>query len=132
MKEALFCISLLLLLSGCPLPIDSEASMIRIKSATLTIAWDPPDVNPHFSGYHASRYRIYYSEHNAGSWHLLDEIPATKNPEFTIGHSAMGDGVYDFAISAVTSGGQESSFHTSLDVSADPMTGWYVWWMRNE
>ena len=132
MKEALFCISLLLLLSGCPLPTDSEATMLHIKSATLTLAWDPPVVNSHFPEYHTSRYRLYYSEHNANNWLMLDEIPATRNPEITISHSTLGDGVYDFAVSSVMSNGLESSFHTSLDWSANPASGWFVWWMRND
>ena len=123
----------LIVLVGCPLPtVDDPQQMIRVKSTILTLAWDPPVANPGLGATSVSKYRIYYSNHGASEWVLLDEIDSTVNPQYTVSHGTLGDGVYDFAVSAVTSSGQESSYHTSMDAAANPMTGWYAWWMKND
>ncbi len=62
----------------------------------------------------------------------MGSINSSDNPYFTVKHSDVGDGVYVFAVSTVGEGGGQSPLHTSLDYTADPISGWYVWWMKNE
>jgi hypothetical protein len=106
--------------------------MIRVKTAFLTIRWDPPTRLVRGSPKFPQRYNIYYSNFGESNWTLLGSIQATDHPSFTVKHSDVGDGVYVFAVSTVGIGGGESIKHTSLDYTANPITGWYVWWMKNE
>jgi len=79
-----------------------------------------------------STYRIYWRQHVSGDWNLLAEIPATPNPALSISHSELGNGKFDFAVSAVNAAGKASSLHTSLDASAIPFGGWYIVWFMSK
>ena len=89
----------------------------------VTFAWDAPSGN-------VQKYRFYYREHGTQQWILLEEFPATSNPEINISHSDLHNGVYDLAVTAVDNMGRESSKHSSLDPSASPDTGWYLRWEK--
>lgn len=132
MKMLVVCLVLLGLAGGCAIPPIYEPISIRVKTASLTIAWDPPDINLPGSPNYVSGYRIYYSDYGTSAWQELGEIPASENPYFTIEHSVVGDGLFVFAVRSLSADGDASEFHTSLDWTADPQTGWYVWWMKNE
>ena len=132
MKYLLVCLTLFFLL-GCPFPFyKSDPIRIAVKSPRLTLAWDPPETNiPHSPSY-VTAYRIYYKEMQTSGWTFLDEIEASENPQYTVNHEDLRDGDYAFAIRSVGGGGAFSPLHTSLDWSADPITGWYVSWLKNE
>jgi len=49
----------------------------------------------------ARTYRIYYRRHGRPDWTLLDEIAAAPLPQYTVGHDSLGDGYFEFAVSAV-------------------------------
>ena len=102
------------------------------KSAKLTLAWDPPLTDFLNRPTEVTSYRIYCREHGTQYWRFLGEIPATAHPEYTVQHSQLGNGLYDFAVRAVTSLGRMSEMHTSLDSSADPVSGWYVLWAQSD
>ena len=106
--------------------------MIRVKTSYLTFEWDPATGVIPASPQYPQSYKIYYSEFGKSNWILLGSINSSDNPYFTVKHSDVGDGVYVFAVSTVGEGGGQSPLHTSLDYTADPISGWYVWWMKNE
>lgn len=126
--------SVCLLLCGCGWPTFKPAEYIQIihKSAQLTLAWHPPLTDITGRPTEVGSYRIYYREHGTFYWYVLDEAPASENPQYTVEHEQIGNGRYDFAVSSVTVGWQVSPVHSSLDSSADPMSGWYVFWVKSE
>jgi hypothetical protein len=102
------------LFSGCAMYDPTSATQI-------TLEWDPPASS-------VKSYRIYYREHDAVLWIFLTEITATDEPQYSIDFAEMGPGTFDFGVSAVDYSDQESDIHTSLDITADPSTGWYLLW----
>ena len=129
----LFVLLLFLLLQifhGCQL-IENEPAQIVIDSEYIQLEWDPPSVNEKDVSPIVS-YRVYYRIHGMTNWRLLDVIPAEQNPTYTIYHSELGNGSYDFAVRAITSDNRVSNLHSSLDYAADPIGGWYIVWIRFE
>ena len=119
-----------LLFHGCQL-IENEPAQIVIDSEYIQLEWDPPSINEKDVSPIVS-YRVYYRIHGMTNWKLLDIIPAEQNPTYTIYHSEFGNGSYDFAVSAMTSDYRFSNLHSSLDLNADPIGGWYIVWLRFE
>ena len=127
--------SVCLFLIGCDwLRTFTLGEYIQIvhKSPRLTLAWDPPLTDSPNRPTEVASYVIYYREHGTIGWQLLDEIPANENPQYTVDHKQLGDGLYDFAIRAIAVGGDSSPLHSSLDSSADPISGWYVFWVKSD
>ena len=112
--------------SGEPVQIISKAEYIVLE-------WDNPSINV-IGGevIHVKSYRLFYREHGSGYWVLLAEIPAEEKPKYTIYHSDLGDGLFDFAVNAVYENQLNSALHTSRDITADPFGGWYLLWIRSE
>jgi hypothetical protein len=108
-----------------------KPSQIIYKQPQLTLAWDPPATDIPGTSAEVAKYQVLYQEHGSNCWILLDEIPSDRHPQYTIVHDRLKDGLYDFAIRAITVNGQFSALHTSLDSSADPISGWYVFWESN-
>jgi len=109
-----------------------ESLQILHKSSILTLAWDPPITDIPNRSTEVVAYQIYYREHDLAYWHFLGEIPASRHPEFTISHERLGNGLYDFAVRAITADGRASPLHTSLDGDADPISGWHVFWVYSQ
>ncbi len=109
-----------------------ESMEILHKSSELTLAWDPPLADIPNRPTEVEKYQVYYREHGTLDWRFLGEAPASPHPEYTVEHRLLGDGQYDFAIRAITQSGQASLLHSSLDSSADPVCGWYVFWVNTE
>ena len=106
-----------------------ESAQILHKSYSLTLAWDPPITDIPNRSTEVEAYQIYYREHGTSYWRLLAEVPASRHPEYTIRHESVGNGLYDFAVRAITVEGKASALHTSLDSNADPISGWHVFWI---
>jgi len=100
---------------------DSKPEKKMTSEAQITLAWDPPSTP-------VQSYNIYYRIHDEALWNLLAEIPAAAEPLYTISIDDLGPGTYDFGISAVDQDDNESALHTSLDITADPKSGWYLSW----
>jgi len=92
------------------------------SAAQITLAWDPP-------GGTVLKYRVYFRIHGTTDWVQLVEIPAAPAPEYTVLHSTLGNGEFDFGVIALYDSSQ-SALHSSLDASASPTTGWYLKWQR--
>lgn len=105
---------------------DSKPRRITVNSPTLTLAWDPPVSARGTNG--VSGYRVYYRPHGSPIWRLIDTIEASDHPAISIRHPRIGYGSYEFAVEAIGYGGAVSGRHTSLDIDADPASGWYVNW----
>ena len=109
-----------------------ESMQILHKSTELTLAWDPPLTDIPNRPTEVAAYQIYYREHCTCDWLLIGEIPASRHPEYTIDYSRIDAGLYDFAVRAITVDDRASPLHTSLDSSADPVSGWYVLWIGSQ
>ena len=97
----------------------------------VTLTWDPP-LTGAIGALAPAAYRVYYRLHGVGSWSFLAEVPAGESPSCMVYHKDIGNGSWDFAVRAVTAAGSASLMHTSLDSTADPLSGWYVVWIRTE
>ena len=106
-----------------------ESVQILHKSYTLTLAWDPPITDIPDRRTEVEAYQVYCRKHGTSYWRLLAEVPASPHPEYTIEHESIGNGLYDFAVRAITVEGRASALHTSLDNNADPISGWHVFWI---
>jgi hypothetical protein len=108
-----------------PLTVVALAS----GSPQITLHWQPPAGAVPGSIW---RYLVYYRRVGmwltAGTtWSLLAEMPASGSPDVVVDRNALGDGVYEFAVTAIGAGG-ESAVHRSSDATAEPATGWVLKW----
>jgi hypothetical protein len=143
----LICLLLLLPMIGCPMYTAvgfkyAEASdgggdgqtegtdpgEIEVTEETVTLAWDAPSPDIDY-------YRVLFRIHGAvpaASWLVLDEnLSAAPSPEYTVNNADIGNGIFDFGVVAkdLEADTEESALHSSLDVTAQPTTGWYLIWM---
>jgi hypothetical protein len=109
----------------------SDSMQLVHKSSQLTLAWDPPISDLPSLPTEVVSYGIYYRAHGTYGWRFLAEVPASLHPEYAIEHDQIGDGLFDFAVRAITIDGRTSPLHTSLDNNADPVSGWYVLWVQS-
>jgi hypothetical protein len=121
---------LLLAFQGCEFT-QFEPSGIIVTAESVRIAWDPPGIN-NDTQVPVAAYKVYYRLHGMVYWTLLDLIPAEQNPGYTVYHKELGNGSYDIAVQSVSSDVHESNLHSSLDLDADPLGGWYIIWLRFE
>jgi hypothetical protein len=100
-------------------PVDTQA--ITSSAAQITLQWTA-------SSDAITGYDVYYRAHGTASWILLGQAAVDPTPQYTILHSILGNGSFDFAIDAVNAYEVKSGLHTSLDATAQPSTGWYLEW----
>lgn len=103
---------------------QTDLNAISSKASQVDLQWDPPA-----SG--ASQvvsYAVSYRVHGTSAWTPLATVLATAQPSYIVLRTAIGNGEFDFAVAAVDSTGATSPLHTSLDVTADPTTGWFLSW----
>ncbi len=134
MKKYTFIIFIFLLLitfQSCQW-MEYEPSQRVIESEYIQLEWDPPPGDEENVLPPVVLYKIYYRVHGMEDWVVLDLIPAEQNPKYIVYHSDLGNGSYDFAVSAVQINDIESQLHSSLDISAAPIGGWYIMWLRFE
>ena len=142
----LICLLLLLPLFGCPMYTavgfkyaeasdggdgeiqGSDPDEVEITTESVTLAWDAPSPEIDY-------YRLVFRIHGANppaSWLVIEEnFSAAPSPEYTLNNADVGNGIFDFGVVAkdLDSETEESSLHSSLDVTAQPDTGWYLVWM---
>ena len=88
----------------------------------ITLAWDAPPSA-------VDTYKVLLRVHDTQDWLLLqDNISAAAPLEYTVLHEPALNGLWDFGVVAVDDMGEESVVHTSMDVTADPSSGWYLIW----
>ena len=103
-------------------PASSDPFKQISKTGTsVTLLWDP-------SPSYVKSYLIYYREHGTDIWYILGEAGAVENPSFEITSSSLYGKKLDFAVIALGVFDNESELHTSLDATASPNTGWYLFW----
>ena len=132
MKTILLAILLIFILSSCNYPYTNEPILYHVNFHRLTLAWDPPANQSQYNPNNVVKYHLYYQRYGKRDWTFLAEVNAGENPEFTVQHDQLGNGLFNFAVSSVNTTNSESYRHSSLDVSADPISGWYVWWLCDE
>jgi len=102
---------------------------IEVTDENVTLAWDSPSEEVDF-------YRLSFRIHGANppdsvAWYIIDDnISADPNPEYQV--NRVGSGPFDFGVVAnyLNSGIEESALHSSLDITAEPDTGWYLIWFE--
>lgn len=101
-------------------PIDEP---IIVQDTQFTLYWDVPTGTATIASYN-----IYYRDHGTGSWNFLNSVTASANPSYTVTSTMLPYGVYEFAVTSVSTDGLESEIHSSLDDNADPAGGWFLDW----
>ncbi len=100
----------------------ADPRQVAISGTEVTLAWDPPPSD-------VAVYRVLFRIHDTTSWYsLTDDLPAGPSPQYTVLHSAVDNGIFDFGVIAVNAEDAESSMHYSLQTTAQPNTGWYLVW----
>jgi hypothetical protein len=142
------CMLLLLPLIGCPMYTavgfkyaessegggdgqteGTDPDEIEVTEDSVTLAWDDPSPEIDF-------YRVLFRIHGANppaSWLVMEEnLSADPSPEYTVNNVDIGNGIFDFGVVAkdLEADTEESALHSSLDVTAQPDTGWYLIWMH--
>ncbi len=117
-------------LSGCLMYMADEfvpaqeaaqhAVAEQSSAPQITLAWDA-------SAGPVQKYRVYFRIHGTTDWVQLAEIGAGPAPSYTVLHTTLGSGEFDFGVTAVYDSNL-SSMHSSLDATASPTTGWYLKW----
>lgn len=135
MKKAGFTVTFILIsifyffqISSCAMPTISrfaadsnEVEEIFRTTSSISLAWnydEPANVQI---------YKMYYRHHGTTDWIFLDSVDSSA-PIFEVSHDTLGDGSWDFGVTAIDLSGTESDIHSSLDSSAVPSTGWYLLW----
>ncbi len=108
---------------------ENEKMEFIVKGDSFTISWDYGSLNTSNYVNKAAKYKIYYRIHGNNSWTFLDEIISENNLEYTITDKALDYGIYDLGVSSVNIKDAESEIHSSLDLTADPFSGWYINWI---
>jgi len=101
---------------------DNSYSTIVVDDSSFTIAWDSPQ-NDTITGY-----KLYYRQHGNTEWIELVELNDATT-EYIIDSSDISYGQYDFAVTSL-SDSEESEYHTSLEETAQPNTGWFLDWQN--
>ena len=102
---------------------------IEVSEDTVSICWDSasPDVD-----FYRLSFRIHGANPpNSVTWYIIDDnIPADPNPEYSV--NRVGSGPFDFGVVAkdLDAEIEESALHSSLDITAQPDTGWYLIWFE--
>ena len=73
---------------------------------------------------------MFFKRYGEGAWRPVAEVPAGPDPRCTLLHEQVGNGLWEFAVQAVGADESASELHTSLDHTADPVTGWRVLWVN--
>ncbi len=107
--------------------IGTDPEEVEVTDEVLTLAWDVPSPEIDF-------YRVLFRIHGANppeSWLVMEEnLSAAPSPEYTVDNADIGNGIFDFGVVAkdLDADTEESALHSSLDITAQPDTGWYLIW----
>ncbi len=102
-------------------PDDSDAVAVAVSGESFTLAWDPASGD-------ITAYEVFYRSRGDSAWSELGEAPVSSEPSYEVSNSELSYGMYEFAVRAKLEGGDATDYHTSLDSTADPESGWYVDW----
>lgn len=103
--------------------LNKVGKKLEINEDSFTIAWDMDTGESVPDSYH-----LYFRHRGEESWTFLSTVEDGTVSEFTVTSNDLSYGTYEFAVTSVV-GGVESAMHTSLDDTADPVSGWYIEWM---
>lgn len=101
-------------------PPDSNPVALGVTGENFTLAWDPSDGD-------VTGYEVYYRPHGDDTWTELGTTGASDT-QFEVSSAILDYGTYEFAVAATIDGGGSTDYHTSLDATADPDSGWYLEW----
>lgn len=129
--RAIVAVAAIVLCTACSLNtgIDGPQQIIH-KGSTLSLAWDEPELP--VGSLEIVTYNLYYRSRGLTEWKNAGSVEASDSPGVSLSVEDIGYGVWEFAVSSVDSDGEESDLHASIDRSAEPFTGWYVFWIGSE
>jgi hypothetical protein len=95
---------------------------VTTSAAEVTLAWDPPPSS-------VATYKVFFRIHDTSTWYsLTDSLTADPAPQYTVQHSDVDNGIFDFGVVAVNAESAASSMHMSVETTAQPDTGWFLVW----
>ena len=101
--------------------LGDDPAGVASTAAAITLAWDPPP-SP------VQTYKLFFRIHDTSTWYsLLPDVTAGPSPEYTVQHTDVNSGIFDFGVKAVNEDA-ESNMHISVETTAQPDTGWYLVW----
>ncbi|MFZ7131897.1 MAG: hypothetical protein ACOWWR_06025 [Eubacteriales bacterium] len=105
------------------------AQEIMVRGNYLTIEWD----NPFFieEANKIKTYRIFIRSHGTYGWTFVSGKAYSEQTSFTIEKGDLRSGKYDIGVAIVTTDGEMTAIHSSLDNTAIPQTGWYIFWIMD-
>ena len=109
----------------------AKPQQITVHDDAITLYWDPPDFSALEAIWPIVSYKVFYRRHGDFLWLLIAEVEAKQRLEYTLNHDEVGDGLYEFAVSAMDEKNRMSTLHTSVDQNANPFGGWYVLWVNS-
>ncbi len=101
-------------------PTDPDPVALGVSGESFTLAWDPASGD-------VTGYEVYYRPHGSDTWTELGTT-GTTDTQFEVSTAILDYGTYEFAVAATIDGGGTTDYHTSLDATADPDSGWYLEW----
>lgn len=133
-KKVIFGFFISLLLCSCSFfqPTNAPLELI-VKGDHFSLAWDDTSWSISNNTGRAAAYRVYYRNHGDSSWKILKEMTASAgSTTLKVTNGDLGYGLYDFGVSALDDSGAESMIHSSTDMNADPVCGWYINWIGSK
>jgi hypothetical protein len=108
--------------SGGEGSLATDPQGVSTSATEVTLAWDPPSSS-------VATYKLFFRIHDTSTWYsLADNLLAHPAPQYTVQHSAVDNGIFDFGVVAVNAESTESSMHMSVETTAQPETGWFLVW----
>ena len=102
--------------------LATDPQGVSTSATEVTLAWDPPLSS-------VATYKLFFRIHDTSTWYsLADDLPADPAPQYTVQHSAVDNGIFDFGVVAVSAESAESRMHMSVETTAQPDTGWFLVW----
>lgn len=119
----------LIFFHGCSLSSNNGPLMVEASGESITIGWEPP--SPVLSG-KIDYYSIYVKDHFDGSWVFLKDVGNSGEEEITVQLQKQNIPYtyIDIGIRSHYKDGSKSELHSSLDNTASPACGWYVYWSQ--
>jgi len=109
--------------------VNADPTRLTRVGDNIILGWEEVTTDVSGNVEHIDYYTIYYRVHGASDWIAYSEVVATNG---TVFHVDLGNGTWDFGVSATDFSGNESEIHSSLDMTAIPTGGWYLLWSYDQ
>jgi hypothetical protein len=102
--------------------LSDDPRGVTTSATQVTLAWDPAPSS-------VATYKVFFRIHDTSTWYsLTDTLTADPAPQYTVQHSDVDNGIFDFGVVAVNAESAASRMHMSVETTAQPDTGWFLVW----